>query len=272
MKLYFRPSVTVTCIILALLMVRASFWQWDRYVKKKTFIIELGERVKMTPLSEEQLMADKDIDSLQYRTALIKGRYDYKHELVLRNRSFEGEKGAYILTPLTLNSNGKSILVQRGFIPLSLASKEKRKQFQGTGDIELKGLIKKSSPRRFLAPADPYNQDNTFIDSVVRVDLEYIQNQIPYKIAPFYLEKMPKGDVAEKMISTDAGKEELFMVNARVAQGGEIMQPLKSYPAPVYDTVVPPGRHLGYVFEWAAMALGVLLIGLVLQLRRPKKY
>ena len=42
------------------------------------------------------------------------------------------------------------------------------------------------------------------------------------------------------------------------------------YPIPVYDTVIPPGRHLGYVFEWAVMALMTFLICLILQFKRPK--
>jgi hypothetical protein len=44
--------------------------------------------------------------------------------------------------------------------------------------------------------------------------------------------------------------------------------PDAEYPFPAYDTTPPPDIHIGYVYEWAFMALLTFLIGLVLQFRR----
>ena len=42
------------------------------------------------------------------------------------------------------------------------------------------------------------------------------------------------------------------------------------YPIPTYDITPPPDIHLGYVYEWAFMALLTLAIGIIMQLKRPK--
>ena len=76
----------------------------------------------------------------------------------------------------------------------------------------------------------------------------------------------------EDMLSTDAGKEELFMLTSR--DKGDATGELKpglEYPVPDFSTVIPPGRHLGYVYEWAIMAAATLLVALLLQFRPPRK-
>ena len=74
-----------------------------------------------------------------------------------------------------------------------------------------------------------------------------------------------------KLCIRKKGKDELFFLPAKenvIRAPSEI--PNYDWPVPVFNTVIPPGRHFGYVFEWAIMALMTALICLVLQLRPPK--
>ena len=45
--------------------------------------------------------------------------------------------------------------------------------------------------------------------------------------------------------------------------------PDAAYPIPTFDTTPPPDIHLGYVYEWAFMALLTISIGLIMQFKRP---
>jgi hypothetical protein len=76
-----------------------------------------------------------------------------------------------------------------------------------------------------------------------------------------------------QIVKSSAGKEELLIMGLADPAAGNRpdFDPNLSYPIPVFDTVLPAGRHLGYVYEWAIMAFATLLIGLVLQLRPPRR-
>ena len=78
--------------------------------------------------------------------------------------------------------------------------------------------------------------------------------------------------VQDKIVTSSSGREEILMLSPRTAQiqSASKLTP-ERFPIPMYDTVIPPGRHLGYVYEWAFMALATLAIGVVLQLRPVAK-
>jgi surfeit locus 1 family protein len=58
-------------------------------------------------------------DSLAWRSARLVGRFDWRREIVLRDRSFQGAPGVYVVTPLVVREGGDSvgIPVLRGWLP-----------------------------------------------------------------------------------------------------------------------------------------------------------
>lgn len=212
---------------------------------------------------------------LSYRRVRVRGEFDFGSEMILRNRRYDDNPGVFVLTPLRLAGDDRAILINRGFVPLAHSDPAKRKAFQRQPMADFTVLLKESAPRRFLAPEDPPSGvGRPWVDAWLRVDLAKISRQIPYPLLPVWGEMMSAENAAEaqeKIIETRAGREELlFLANrATMAQPVIVVDPTK-YPIAVLDTVIPAGRHLGYVFEWAGMALVTLLICFVLQLRRPK--
>jgi hypothetical protein len=77
--------------------------------------------------------------------------------------------------------------------------------------------------------------------------------------------------VEEQIVSTASGRDELFFLGGSDTQLSGVQNiPELNYPVPIFDTVIPAGRHFGYIFEWALMALVTALAGVVLQLK-PRK-
>jgi len=257
------------------LMIRASVWQWDRHNQKQAYIQQMETRMQeaIAPLDEILSKSEPNWSSLPYRRVAVNGVYDFEHEVVLRNRMYDEKiAGVHVVTPLKIDGSHSYILVNRGFIPLEEAQRSKRKIFQRSSNAHFIGLIKESAYRRFLAPKDDdAGAALPWVDSWLRVDIDSMSKQLPFKPLPIYLEIMsdtnPKA--AEKeIVKASNGREELLVLGLKgVMDGTKTSRPISDFPIPAYDPVIPAGRHLGYVYEWATMALMTFLIAIILQLR-----
>lgn len=279
MEFRFSRKISSVTAGLAIAMIIASYWQYTRHQGKLRYIQLLGLRLEspITPIKEVLSPPATDTaawNALLHRRLAVSGRFDFEHEMVLRNRRLGIQPGVYAITPLRIEGTDAAVLVSRGFIPLPHAQRPLRARYQNQETIEFVGLVKESLAEGLLAPRDPPTGPGyPWVDAWLRVNIPKIQKQLPYKILPVYLEIMESGDtkgVEEKIISSHSGRDEIFMLQGgaqRIASYDYV--PDLKYPVPVFDTVVPPGRHRGYIFEWAFMALITLLMGFVLQLRRP---
>lgn len=275
MRFYFKPKVTFVCLLLAALMLRASVWQWHRHTEKQLYIAELSRNLEqdIVPLTS-LLAANEDWTSLLHRRVGVEGEFDFAKEVVLRNRKYQDFAGVHVLTPLRIAGTAKYVLVSRGFVPLESAKSGERKAFQREAVAKFVGLIKESKERRTFAPADPESgPPNPWVDAWLRVDLPKIAAQLPYELLPFYLEVMNDTDSAtakSEIVRSDEQRGELFFLPNRVGQTeAQRLDPAR-LPIPSFDTVVPAGRHFGYVWEWGVMALVTVLVGLLLQLKPPR--
>jgi surfeit locus 1 family protein len=269
MKIYFSPRVSIVGLILIAGMLRASYWQWERHLEKQGYIAQMTDRLKIAPVPVESVR-DTPAEELFYRRVEVSGEYDFAHEMVLRNRRLEEEAGVYVLTPLKITGSDRMVIVNRGFLPLQYQNA--RQEFQRETQASFVGLIKEPLTRRLFAPSDPPTGEGApWVDAWLRVDLAKMQRQLPFPIEPFYLEIMNTTDpekAQEKIVTSSAGREELLVMGmAQLGEHTKTARPLTDYPVPVFDTVIPAGRHFGYVFEWAIMALATLITCIIIQLR-----
>lgn len=277
MRINFSKKITLVCVLLALGMLRMSYWQWQRHLWKQGIIKDLEARISepvadFNPPSDQQ---DPAWDLAPYHRYRLHCEFLFEQEMVLRNRRDDNVPGVYLLTPCKLKGSEKIAIVQRGFIPLTYSAPEARKIFQKEREAVFVGLAKASDPQKFMAPNDaPAGPGHPWLDAWLRVDLDSIGKQLPYPILPIYFELVDRTDGVikeDEVVRSDAGREEIFMmpIGRDPIVSPEAIDPSK-YPIPAFNAVVPPGRHLGYVYEWAFMALLTLLAGLVLQFRREK--
>ncbi|MCB0332054.1 MAG: SURF1 family protein [Bdellovibrionales bacterium] len=268
----FSFKITSVCTTLAFGMVCAAVWQWERHVQKEMYLAELHQRLTLPPAPIASILPQSP-DRLLHRRALISGTYDFEHEMVLRNRKDDIDgPGVHLLTPLKLN-DGQMLLVDRGYIPLSVQAKEKRQILHKDNEESFTGLLKVSAKKRLFAPNDPpTGEGHPWVDAWLRVDLKKIGEQLPYPILPFYAEIMNEAtpeQAQHEIVKSSKGRQDIFFLGSSTpnVSTGEL-NPNRSYPVPAHSTVVPSATHLAYVYEWSFMALLTLLIGYVLQLRR----
>lgn len=254
-------------LIIACLCARLSYWQWNRHLEKVAIIKGLNDRLKLpiVPLTD---ILNKPPKEISYLRSSLEGEYDFDHEVLLKNRRHNENPGSIVITPMKLKDSATYILVARGFIPFLKTSKEDRKKYRDS-PTSFVGLVKESVKPEFLATSDPETgKDLPWVDEWLRVDIEKIKKQLPYEVLPFYVEIMGTTDAetaSKEIIVSNSGRDDMMnMASKGHIPTGSGIDESAHYPIPMFDLVIPAGRHLGYVFEWLFIgALGLVISILV---------
>jgi surfeit locus 1 family protein len=279
MRFNFSLKTTVICCLLALGMVRASIWQWDRHQEKQTLIATLNATLNREVIDLVELAnGEPNWEQESWRRVRFSGQYDFEREFIVRrNRGDNDQAGFHVLTPLKLDNTDSHVLIDRGFIPLGRQERQYRKRYHKPQRVQGYGIIKQSTPTKLFSPRDPeVKPGGEWIDVWKRVNIPEVSKQLPYpKILPIYLEVMrdPQDPLlASKIVKEgSAGRNDvLALTGQKQVENFGMQSPDIDYPTPQFDTTPPPDIHLGYVYEWAFMALLTLGIGFIAQLRRPK--
>ncbi len=277
---YLYTKTSIICLLLALGMVRASIWQWDRHLEKQSLIRTLQTTLTREPVELSKLAeARTDWGTETWRRVHFSGTYDFEREVIVRrNRGKQDHAGFHVVTPLKIDNSDSWILVDRGFLPLGREARDYRVRYHGNPHVDRYGLVKASQLPKLFAPSDPPTGiDKPWADMWVRVHIDAMQKQLPYPVLPVYVELMESLDdplLPEKIVKEgSAGRNDvLALTGQKQVENFGMESPDTQYPIPHFDTTPPPDIHLGYVYEWAFMALLTLGIGVVLQLRRaPSK-
>lgn len=98
-----------------------GLWQWHRHFTRADLnaAVDTAQALPVTPLVE--VMPDPEVlpPDAEYRTVSASGHYVAAEQRLLRNAN--GRAGFGVITPLRLDTGG-TLLVNRGFVPYSLAS------------------------------------------------------------------------------------------------------------------------------------------------------
>jgi cytochrome oxidase assembly protein ShyY1 len=279
MLTFFRSLPGIISLLLALGMARASFWQWDRHIEKQRLLTTLEDTLKREPIELLTLIGSSaNWGNEVWRRVHFSGTFNFEHEVVVRrNRGSQEQAGFHVVTPLKLDNSDLYVLVDRGFLPLGREDRSYRKRYQEPIHFEGYGLIKASSPRKFLAPSDPaVGSPNPWADIWIRVHIEAMSKQLPYTVLPVYLEVMESPDdplLPEKIVKEGAAgrNDVLSLTGQKQVYNKGMDSPDLQYPVPQFDTTPPPDIHLGYVYEWAFMALLTVAIGAVIHLGKQRR-
>jgi surfeit locus 1 family protein len=110
--MYFRTSIKLTLVLLALalLFARLGWWQLERKTEKQLLFGQFGNG---PILGVEQALESGE----KFARVEAHGRYDPSRHVLLDNKILNGRAGVHVLTLFTLG-NGTGILVNRGWLPL----------------------------------------------------------------------------------------------------------------------------------------------------------
>lgn len=222
--------LTILVLVGAGLMIGLGSWQLGRLAGRRAANEVIAQRLAEPPLPlSAEVAQGLDPDALAFRRVTARGTWDYQHEIVVRFTSFNGQPGVQVLTPLRLAGGDDAVLVDRGWIPYQGAGQEERRAYQGQGGsvVEVEGLFHQSQlPGRQHLAAEGQGR----IDAWSRVDLPAIGRQVPYRLLPYWIERLPAADGS---------------------------------PGPPFPDGPPrldEGSHLSYTIQWWAFA-GILVGG-----------
>ena len=139
-KFLLRPkwiALHVLIVALVTIMLMLANWQLDRHQQRVAFNKILIERVDAPTQPLEQVLGEFPVASdAEWRSVVVTGEYLQDHDIQIVNVSQGGRAGFDPITPLQL-SDGRLILINRGFIPLGGTVQQ-----APTGSVTLQGRLR----------------------------------------------------------------------------------------------------------------------------------
>lgn len=230
----FAPKLMPTIFTLALLpiLISLGFWQLHRAQQKQMLINHYQLAHHYQPLDVQKLKAPWV--RWLFQPVVMTGHYDNDHALLLDNKIHQHQPGYHVITPLVLE-NGKKVLVNRGWIPLQ-DRKSLPKLPPIYGKQSVTGYIDIPNPKPFLLKQ--VNEGDSWPRRIQAIEIE----KIPFADKPSFYP--------------------VVVLLAPNAQHGFIRDWQPVVPA------MPPARHIAYAIQWFSLALTLLIIFIVVNLKR----
>ncbi len=190
-KLFNREWWWKTLIVMlgVIILAYLGIWQLHRRDYKRELNQMMAARWQMAPFDVNHAPLPSDLVDLQYRHIQATGKFDYAHQILLKNDTRGEAPGASVITPLVLDDK-RAILVARGWVPFDQTTPDKLAQFNEAVDTSVIGLIKESQTLADVAtPTATLNAPQT---EWWRVDIGAIQQQMPYTLLPAFIAMLPE--------------------------------------------------------------------------------
>jgi surfeit locus 1 family protein len=223
-----------------------GIWQLDRNAERRVSIREVQAVQAMPVLDLNRDPLPPNLTDMEYRPVRVSGEFDFENQVALRNQvwtqSWGDEPGYALLTPLIL-SDGRAIMVERGWVPSQYDTPAAWRMFDETGLVTVEGILRLPMEKGEMGGGIP---DPTLAPGETRLDfwnfvnLNRLQEQTPNPILNVYIQQSPTGN-----------PEGL---------------PYRWLSQPDLD----PGAHVGFALMWFFYA-GLLLFGFPVWLKKQKQ-
>lgn len=222
-------------VVVAAVCIRLGFWQLTRAADRRAYNDTVLSRTASPPVPLSQLGMPSV--SLQYQRVLLRGQWDYDHEIALTSRSHNGSPGVHIITPIIPNGIDNAILVNRGWVyaPDAAVIDFDRWRVEDT-------TVFTAYVELFPPPAEGDSRSTRSPRSWHRLDTAAIGRDLPYAIEPYYVVALPDSGVV----------------------------PAADRPARLGIPAIGTGPHLSYAVQWFAFAT-IALIGSAILVWRDRR-
>ena len=183
-------SIVILLILIGIL-IGLGFWQLQRANEKQLLMDQQTDQLSRAPV---QLLLDDDrLSELHFQLVNIRGNFDCEHQILLDNKILRGKPGFHVITAFRSSIASKSILVNRGWIPMH-ANRQPDLQYQNCPDqvFQLQGVINNfpSLGYRFSGSTDSTTENWPMI--LLELDAEKLSSALNYSIVEYLLLMDPK--------------------------------------------------------------------------------
>jgi surfeit locus 1 family protein len=231
----FRPRLLPSLLtgLMVAVTLWLGFWQLDRLEWKTDLIAQLEARTDAPPISLSEAL--RDPQAALYKPVRVTGRWLHARELHWVARTYRGQPGLHVVTPLRL-SDGRTILVDRGWVPVQARAQDRRADGLPEGPVTVIGNLRFGGwdGREFLRPEnDPAANEWLYADLDAMAAAAGLQDPI----TAFYLSAV------------------------RDQHAGQ-------YPIGGRTRVQLTNNHLEYALTWFSLALVAVVVFVLSQRRR----
>lgn len=232
---HFRPHSipTVVTLLLLALLLGLGFWQLDRAQQKRDLLAAFARRSE-APAVVLSALDPADPDN-RYRRVVVRGHYDDAHQILLDNQIHGGRPGYHVYTPLLTAEPRAAILVNRGWVPLGESRAERPSLPVVEAAVTVHGRL-----------AQPANPGIRLGDALADPGWPKVVPYIDYPI----LGKVLGYPLSPAVVLLDPDAPAGFVRDWHPAFGG-----------------FGPQRHVGYAVQWFALAITLVVIYVIVNLR-----
>ncbi|HEU5014334.1 MAG TPA: SURF1 family protein [Roseiflexaceae bacterium] len=235
LKLFFtgwRLLITFFMVLVIITCCGLGVWQWNRLQQRLALNEKINSHMSAPPITLNP--NDTDANALDYHFVSVRGTYDPSQEVFLRNRSYGDATGYHVLTPLRIQGSDKAVLIDRGWIPLTLEESGDHASYAPPkGVVTVQGVARQQQQYTGGPQDPPLSAERPRLNEWFQVNTSRIQQQTGYPLVPVFIEVQPTG-------ADDAMPEGL--------------------PIPSRTTDLGPGPHMSYAIQWFSFAL-IALVG-----------
>ena len=186
---------TILIIIAIGVQVRLAVWQVERLQERRVYTARVQAQLDQPPLTLEAGALGEDLSAMEYRSIVVRGEFDFAHEVALRGQSWNGTLGARLLTPLRIAGSDRAVLVDRGWIPYEETENGQWPQYAQPGEVIVPGQIRASRQQTGLGfRSDPTPLPGERLTAWNHTNVEAIGAQLPYPLLPVYIQQAPEPD------------------------------------------------------------------------------
>lgn len=226
-----RPWIVVLALGGILVCTRLSLWQWDRGHQKAA----IEESRLHAGLTQARTISNLDLDNLPLAEHLVlQGKWLNDHTVLQDNQTRQGRPGVHVWTAFQLVSL-QTIMVNRGWVEIP-PDRSVGIEIPPVADVAARGVL------RQLPRAGISTQNNCERKILARLNYPD-ENDIRCALGL---------DVVPALMLLDADVEDAFI---RQWQRFEM----------------PPAKHYAYAFQWAALAVTILILFLRFNRVKPSQ-
>lgn len=227
-------------------------WQVQRLNWKKNLIAQIESTRHNAP--KNGLPADgAALTAMQFVPVRVKGVWVSDVEFHLAPRYLNDQFGYALISPLTL-ADGRTLLVNRGWIPAAKKDPKTRPETRVKGSATVEGLVRVGAERSYFTPVSQPDKNIWFgRDIADMAAFAHLKNIVPVMV----------DRVAAALPAKPDGKKP---TPAQLAASAH-----PALPIPSDGTIRVRNDHMGYILTWYGIAAGILVIFVAYHLRKPSK-
>lgn len=239
-RLFSVPVIPVLGFLICFpVLISLGFWQLDRAQQKRGLHADYLERGALPVINLNHAGLDRhDPARLLWRTVKVSGTLEQTATILLDNQVLNGVAGYYVFSLLRLENTAEHVLINQGWVPVGGDRNELPALSTINTTVQVRGKIK-GFPRTGIMLSDTGAERMAAqIYRVQKLDLELARQLFARPLLPY-------------LVRLDTDSDHGYRRQWREPGSGAAM-------------------HLGYAFQWFALAATLLIIFVALNWKKTK--